>query len=131
MTEKPSRNEEEYFAQQERELMEKQREQARKAATEAERKTHFMKCPKCGADLVTEDFHGVQIDRCPECHGIWLDAGELDQVVAHEHKGVLGRFFGDFVASFRTTEQGREVTQASSRAGDCHHGPPASPASDR
>ena len=101
MTEKPSRNEEEYFAQHERELLEKQRATARKSQAAAERKSHLMKCPKCGADLVTEDLHGVQIDRCPECHGVWLDAGEVDAVMAHEDKSLLGRVFGDFVSSFR------------------------------
>ena len=78
MTDKPSRNEEEYFATQERENLAKVREAARKSAMSEERKSHYMKCPKCGADLKTEDFHGVQIDRCPECHGLWLDAGEID-----------------------------------------------------
>ncbi|MGE0353504.1 MAG: zf-TFIIB domain-containing protein [Gemmatimonadales bacterium] len=106
MTDKPSRNEDEYFAKQEREILEKQRDTARKAAIAAERKSHYMKCPKCGADLVTEDLHKVQIDRCPECHGLWLDAGEIDAAISHENKGMLGRFFGDFVASFRDKDTG-------------------------
>lgn len=107
-TDKPSRNEDEYFAQQERELLEKQRAQAQKAASAAERKSHYMKCPKCGADLVTEDFNRIQIDRCPECHGLWLDAGEIDSVVAQEGKGLMGRFFGDFVSSFRDKDKKKE-----------------------
>ena len=101
MTDKPSRNEEEYFATQEREKLAQAREEARRTALSAERKSHFMKCPKCGADLNTEDFHGVQIDRCPECHGIWLDPGEIDAVVAHEDKGLIGRVFDDVMTSFR------------------------------
>ena len=24
--------------------------------------------------------HMIVIDRCPKCHGVWLDAGELEQV---------------------------------------------------
>ena len=101
MTDKPSRNEEEYFAAQEREKLAVQQERARQAALTAERKSHHMKCPRCGTDLKTEDFHGVQIDRCPECHGLWLDAGEIDAVVAHEDKGLLGRVFTDVMTSFR------------------------------
>ena len=101
MTDKPSRNEEEYFAAQEREKLEKQRETARRAALSAERKSHFMKCPKCGADLKTEHLHGVQVDRCPEDNGIWLDAGEIDAVSAHEDQGLIGRVFGDVLSSFR------------------------------
>lgn len=101
MTDKPSRNEEEYFASQEREKLEKHREAARRAALSAERKSHFMKCPKCGADLQTEDLHGVQVDRCPEDNGIWLDAGEIDAVSAHEDPGLITRVFGDVLSSFR------------------------------
>ena len=36
-----------------------------------------MKCPKDGYDLSSSEFHGVQIDTCPHCGGMWLDAGEL------------------------------------------------------
>jgi len=87
-TEKPSRNEGEYFAHQNAELLRKQRGLAEAAAQEAERKTHYMKCPKDGYDLATSDFHGVQIETCTHCGGIWLDAGEL-QLLAQEHRRAL------------------------------------------
>jgi uncharacterized protein len=87
-TEKPSRNEDEYFAQQNAELLRKQRALAEAAALEAERKSHYMKCPKDGYDLGTSDFHGVQIETCPHCDGIWLDGGEL-QLLAQEHRRAL------------------------------------------
>ena len=51
-----------------------------------------MKCPKCGADLGTEDYHGVQVDRCPECNGMWLDAGEIEDLLAREDAGVINVF---------------------------------------
>lgn len=101
MSDKPSRNEDEYFARQERETIERQREEARKAQVAAERKSHYMKCPKDGGDLVVETVQGVQIDRCPECQGIWLDAGELEALARQEESGFLGRVFGDVLASFR------------------------------
>jgi hypothetical protein len=25
--------------------------------------------------------HGIEIDYCPECRGIWLDRGELDKII--------------------------------------------------
>ncbi|HIX82519.1 MAG TPA: zf-TFIIB domain-containing protein, partial [Candidatus Erysipelatoclostridium merdavium] len=25
--------------------------------------------------------HGVEIDYCPECRGIWLDRGELEKII--------------------------------------------------
>ena len=74
--EKPSRNEDEYFAREEAELLRKERERAHAAMTEAERKTHYMKCPKDGYDLASSEYHGVQIETCPHCGGMWLDAGE-------------------------------------------------------
>lgn len=41
-----------------------------------------MKCPVCtGIDLKLAERHGVEIDYCPECRGIWLDRGELDKII--------------------------------------------------
>lgn len=34
-------------------------------------------CPKCGAELGAEARHGITVDVCRGCHGIWLDPGEL------------------------------------------------------
>ncbi len=101
MTDKPSRNEDEYFARMEREKLERQRAEAAKAAQASERKSHYMKCPKCGQDLKTEGFHGIQIDRCPDCNGIWFDAGEVDTIMAHEDKGLLGRVLGDVMSTLK------------------------------
>ena len=97
-TDKPSQNETEYFALQDAELLKKQRREQQMAAMSAARRTHFMKCPKCGADLATEDFHRIQIDRCPDCSGVWLDKGELDSLVGNKDPGLLGRVFGDLFA---------------------------------
>jgi predicted RNA-binding Zn-ribbon protein involved in translation (DUF1610 family) len=101
-TEKPSRNEEEYFAKLEAEKLEQQRTRSRELAITAERATHYMKCPQCGADLVTQEFHGVQVIRCPECHGLWLDASEIEAVVAHEDQALLRRVFTDFMITLRS-----------------------------
>lgn len=101
MTDKPSRNEDEYFAREEREKLERQRAEALKMAQETERKSHFMKCPKCGHDLKTEGFQGIHVDRCPNCQGIWFDAGEVDTIMAHEDKSLLGRVFGDVMTTLR------------------------------
>lgn len=27
------------------------------------------------------DRHGVEIDYCPQCRGVWLDRGELDKII--------------------------------------------------
>jgi uncharacterized protein len=40
-----------------------------------------MKCPKCSVTLLMTERTGVMIDYCPECRGIWLEAGKLDLIV--------------------------------------------------
>ena len=53
MTEKPSQNEDEYFARENAELLRRQRERMEASRAEEERKSHYMKCPKDGHDLFT------------------------------------------------------------------------------
>ena len=36
-----------------------------------------MKCPGCGQVPIVVEFEQVEIDYCPACRGLWLDAGEL------------------------------------------------------
>ena len=75
----PSSNEEEYFARREAELLRQQREALQRTAVEAERKSHHLKCPKCGFDLLTAiGPGGGEIEQCPNCRGIWLDAAETE-----------------------------------------------------
>jgi Zn-finger nucleic acid-binding protein len=38
-------------------------------------------CPVCNEPMVSYWFEGVEIDRCLECGGTWLDAGELELLV--------------------------------------------------
>lgn len=103
-TDKPSRNEDEYFAREEAERLAKLRAREKSAQTAAERKSHYMKCPKDGSDLHSEAFHGVQIDRCDECHGIWLDGGEIELLMKSDDTGMLGRAMGDL---WSTLKRGR------------------------
>jgi len=86
-----SRNEEEYFAKRDAELLRQQRAAIQQSAAEAERKSHYMKCPKCGYELITGDWDGIQIDQCTHCHGIWFDAGEAEAVLKHPEPTVIGR----------------------------------------
>src|SRR2546422_4410988 len=93
MPDKPSRNEEEYFAKRDAELLRQQRAAVQKTAAENERRSHYMKCPKCGYDLITGEWHGIQIDQCTHCHGMWFDAGEAQSVLAHPEPNIMGRVF--------------------------------------
>ena len=40
-----------------------------------------MQCPLDGATLHLAERHGIEIDYCPTCRGVWLDRGELDKIV--------------------------------------------------
>jgi hypothetical protein len=96
---KPTEQEDEYFARIEREMKEKIAEQQKKHASKEEREKlkelHFMKCPKCGMDLIEIDFNGMKIDECTDCRGMWLDAGEFD-AMARIDKPVLKKLFNVF-----------------------------------
>lgn len=93
MTDKPSKNEDEYFARRDAELLRQQRAAAQLAAAEGERKKHYMKCPKCGYDLITAEWDGIQIDQCTHCHGVWFDADEAKRLMKAPFSNVLARVF--------------------------------------
>ncbi|HUJ09618.1 MAG TPA: zf-TFIIB domain-containing protein [Verrucomicrobiae bacterium] len=39
-----------------------------------------MKCPKCNVELVPTKRHGVEVEYCQSCKGMWLDCRELEQL---------------------------------------------------
>jgi hypothetical protein len=96
---KPSGTEEEYYARMEYERLRKsQEENQKKLATDQrakEKELHYMKCPKCGMNLVEIDYKKIKVDKCSACEGIWLDAGELEMVVQMD-KGSLDKLFSVF-----------------------------------
>lgn len=84
---KPSQNENEYFAKRDAEWLKERRamldtERAAKAAQPS------LECPRCQARLEERVYHTVRLDVCPKCHGLWLDAGELEMVL-HMPSGEL------------------------------------------
>ena len=92
--EKPSRNEDEYFARQNAELIKEMR-----AKLDADRKQspqqQQLTCPRDGAKLVETESENVKIDTCPKCIGVWLDAGELEQLrLVNRGRGVTGGVLG-------------------------------------
>lgn len=93
MTLTPSEMEQEYFARQELERRRKaaQENEAKLQAEERQilKDRHWMRCPKCGMELVELEFRGAKVDQCSSCDGIWLDAGELDIVAAAESGGFV------------------------------------------
>ena len=83
--------ENEYFYRKEQELIAKMKAKIEDEASVATE----LKCPKCDGTLVETDFEKIKIDVCNKCTGVWLDPGELIQVVDHEKDGGwFGKLFG-------------------------------------
>ena len=40
-----------------------------------------MLCPVCHKDTLIVEYHDIELDYCPLCHGVWFDAGELDLLI--------------------------------------------------
>ncbi|TAN38724.1 MAG: hypothetical protein EPN23_01645 [Verrucomicrobia bacterium] len=36
-----------------------------------------MQCPACEKVMLILEYQGIELDHCPACGGVWLDAGEL------------------------------------------------------
>jgi len=85
--EKPSRNEDEYFARLDADLMKERRARLDAEREKQERTSHYNKCPRCGGDLEEREHHGVKIDQCTDCSGVWLDKGELELIEEIEKRG--------------------------------------------
>lgn len=52
-----------------------------------------MRCPKCSEKLEEQVINDIKVDRCNNCHGAWLDPGELERVTSKESRGWLARFW--------------------------------------
>ena len=83
--------ENDYFRRKEQEIIEKMR--SKLSADNAQ--AGELNCPKCDGKLVETDFETIKIDVCNNCTGVWLDAGELTQIVHKDNnEGWFGRVFG-------------------------------------
>lgn len=73
--------EEDYFRRKDKESLDKLRAALAEQAGEGK---VTMSCPRCDGRLHEKTFEDVTIDQCDRCHGVWLDAGELEQIVREE-----------------------------------------------
>jgi Zn-finger nucleic acid-binding protein len=55
-----------------------------------------MDCPVCTNAMITLELDEVEIDYCTDCGGIWLDAGELEELLGEPVKAT------QLLASFKT-----------------------------
>ena len=91
--ERKKARDDEYFVKKERELLAKLKAKQESEAKAANQKSSYMKCPKCGEPLKERSFQKIAIDQCTGCNGIWLDAGELEQVAGKGDDNWLGKFW--------------------------------------
>lgn len=84
--------EDEYFERRDRELLEKLRGKKGEEIEETLKSVALMRCPKCGVALDSRRMHGINVDHCPKCNGIWLDRGELELIAGTESEGWISRW---------------------------------------
>lgn len=93
--ERKKSKEESYFEQ-------KNREAIQRIALQKREKVRLS--PVTGEPLEQVVIHGVVVDRCPKSGGIWLDSGELEQLmqIAHaaEERAQKG-WWESFISSIR------------------------------
>jgi len=77
--------EEQYFAELElqhrRNLRHKLNQKREEAKKDKSAEPWWHRCPKCGGALVEKKIVDVVVDECPDCKGIYLDAGELEMLL--------------------------------------------------
>lgn len=44
-------------------------------------------CPRCGSLMDIEEAEEIEVDVCLNCHGVWLDAGELEELKELSEEG--------------------------------------------
>ncbi len=40
-----------------------------------------MKCPACDVKLIYDKRKGIEIEQCPDCHGVWIDPLEFERLI--------------------------------------------------
>ncbi|MBI3769625.1 MAG: zf-TFIIB domain-containing protein [Deltaproteobacteria bacterium] len=86
--------EDKFFAERDRDLVEKMRTQETSKQAADRRTGVHMRCPKCGEGLAAANHFGVTVEECVNCGGMWLDKGELDELAKRESSGWLARYLG-------------------------------------
>ena len=81
-----------YFAERDKELIAKLKEQQEAEQEDTVRELAIHRCPKCGATLTTRLIDDVEIDECPSCGGMWLDKGEFEAMSEQKGSGWAKQF---------------------------------------
>jgi len=79
---KEKAEEDRFFAERDRALLERLRQQPAGAAAS---------CPRCGEALLGREHDNVRVDECPNGHGCWLDRSDIETIARREAGSWLGR----------------------------------------
>ena len=97
----PKQSEEEWFAKFEIQMIrDAQRKRAKTESDtkqEPEKPSNYMLSPKDGTELKPEKVGEIEIDICEKCGGIWLDRGELEEIIlakSSDKKGFFRKVLG-------------------------------------
>ena len=78
-------------------------------------RTRMLRCPNDGTALQALHHHAVEIDVCPHCAGVWLDAGERDKILLQRAPGKPGNRALDTVSD---TASGIDLVEVVGDAGN-------------
>jgi uncharacterized protein len=81
-----------YFAERDRELLEKLRRANAGETESALKEAAHMRCPKCGTRLQQRSMDSITVEDCPSCRGLWIDQGELEKLTHPEKGGWFARW---------------------------------------
>jgi Zn-finger nucleic acid-binding protein len=71
-----------------------------------------MKCPVCREITLTmAERQGVDIDYCSQCRGVWLDRGELENLLRRAERGLPARSVHPAEYRYGGEPQRREAEQ--------------------
>jgi len=101
LREKERADEDRYFGERDRALLDKMRGQDAASQEATARELARGRCPKCGSRLSQSSHDNVTLDECGSCGGIWLDKGELASLSRREAESWLGRFFRQSLGQMR------------------------------
>lgn len=65
-----------------------------------------MNCPVCKTAMITLQLEQVEVDYCLDCTGIWLDAGELEELL--EDSENARQLLTSFIPAETSTEKPRK-----------------------
>ena len=91
LSKKEKGDEERFAAEQDRQKLAKLREQTQAAAAARGR------CPHCGETLTTGVRDGVEVGTCRHGHGLWIQSGALEKLLARASESELTRWFRGFL----------------------------------